>query len=112
MNARQSIAEIDDVNMQAIERKNQTTRKDSRNMITAIAAVGAGCLILAFLYIWYFPFYVSNSLSYLTDKMKALLDRTGIKLDTKSDDEAFILLHSINLLENKFVVTKKRTKGS
>jgi hypothetical protein len=35
--------------------------------------------------------------------MKELLVHNGIKFDTKTKDEAFVLLQSISLLENKLL---------
>jgi Ca2+/Na+ antiporter len=98
---KQAISNINDVNMQAVERKSQTARSDSARIIRLMAAVGVFCLILAFGYFWYFPVYISNSVAYLAEKMKALLKKSGIVLDIQTDDEAFILLQGINLLENK-----------
>ena len=100
---RQTIMSINDLNMQAIERKNLTTRHNANKMITSFAVVGTLAIILAFFYFWYFPFYVSNTISYLAGKMRELLKNAGIKIDTKTKDEAFILLQSINLLENKLI---------
>ncbi len=100
-NVRQSIIDINDINMQAIERKSQLTKHNAGNMREAMAAIGAICILLAFFYFWYFPFYISNTTSYLAKKMKELLEKSGIRLETKSKDEAVLLLQSINLLENK-----------
>lgn len=106
-NARQTIVKIDDLNMQAVERKSQSTKNSAGRMVVSMGIVGTLGIILAFFYFWYFPFYVSNSISYLAKKMKSLLQDTGIKIDTKAKDEALILLHSIDLLENKFASKKK-----
>jgi CHASE3 domain sensor protein len=110
MNARQAISRIDDVNMEAVQRKSDSAATDANRMIASIGIAGAVCVILAFFYFWYFPFFVSNTLSYLADKMKELLKKTGVTLDTQTNDEAFVLLRSINLLENKLV--KNATKGT
>jgi NtrC-family two-component system sensor histidine kinase KinB len=112
MNARQAVSRINDVNMEAIQRKNEVATADANAMTTSIVVVGAICLILAFFYFWYFPFYVSNSLSYLTDKMRSLLVKMGIKIDTQTKDEAFVLLHSIDLLENTLVKEKGKRRRS
>jgi hypothetical protein len=104
---RDSIVKTNDVNMQAVERKNQSTALDASNMIISMVVIGTICILLAFFYFWYFPFYVSNTISYLAKRMKELLQKSGIKLDTRTQDEAFVLLHSIDLLENKIVPTKK-----
>jgi hypothetical protein len=92
---------INDLNMQAVERKSRTAKDDAARIIRRVALIGVFGLILAFGYFWYFPFYVSNSIAYLAERMKALLDKSGIPLDIRTNDEAFILLQGINLLENK-----------
>jgi NtrC-family two-component system sensor histidine kinase KinB len=98
---RHAINSINDVNMQAVERKNQIAKQDSARIINLMAGIGVFCLLLAFGYFWYFPFYVSSSISYLADRMKSLLKKSGVVLDIKTDDEAFIILQGINLLENR-----------
>jgi hypothetical protein len=98
---RHAINNINDVNMQAVERKSQTAKRDSARIITLMAGIGVLCVLLAFGYFWYFPFYISNSIAYLSDRMKELLKKSDIVLDIKTDDEAFIILQGINLLENK-----------
>jgi hypothetical protein len=98
---RQVVNNINDINMQAVERKSGMAKQDSARFIRLIAIIGVLCLILALGYFWYFPFYVSNSIAYLSDRMKALLEKSGIPLDIKTKDEAFIILEGINLLETK-----------
>ncbi|MGA2977728.1 MAG: hypothetical protein ABSF77_20705 [Spirochaetia bacterium] len=107
---RSSIVKINDLNMQAVERKSQLTGHDAGNMIISMAVIGTICILLAFFYFWYFPFYVSNTVSVLAKKMKELFQKVGIKMDTTTSDEAFILLHAINLLENKLVQPKRARK--
>ena len=104
---RQSIRNINDVNMQAIVRKNDLARKDSSRIINTMAFIVTVSILLAIGYFWYFPFYVSNSISYLSGKMQRLLKSTGIALDIQSNDETHIILQSINLLENKFSIKEK-----
>jgi hypothetical protein len=96
-----AINNINDLNMQAVERKNQMAKDDSTRMIRLMAIIGVFCLILAFGYFWYFPFYISNSIAYLAERMKTLLQKSDIVLDIKTNDEAFVILQGINLLENK-----------
>jgi len=98
---RHAINNINDVNMQAVERKSQVAKQDSSRIIHLMAVIGVFCLILAFGYFWYFPFYVSNSIAYLSGRMKTLLKKSGINLDIGTNDESFIILQGINLLENK-----------
>jgi hypothetical protein len=98
---RQSIDTIHDINMQAVERKSQMASRDSQRTSNYMAAIGIFCLILAFAYFWYFPLYISNSIAYLAEKMRQLLKKMGITLDIKTDDELFVILQAINLIENK-----------
>jgi hypothetical protein len=108
---RNAIGNINDVNMQAVERKSQIAKRDSARIIKLTAGIGVFCLILAFGYFWYFPFYVSNSIAYLSDRMKKLLMKSGLVLDIKTEDEALILLQGLNLLENKLSVQEKSRGG-
>ncbi len=100
---KQSINGIYDVNMQAVVRKSQLAKKDSDDFNTTMAIIGTICLLLAFGYFWYFPFYISNTFSYLANRMRNLLNSIGVAFDINTKDEALVILQAINLLENKFV---------
>jgi hypothetical protein len=106
---KQSINAINDINMQAVVRKNQLAKNDSSRFINYMAIIGSICLLLALAYFWYFPVYISTTLSYLSEKMKDLLKNSGIAFDIKTNDEAYIMLHAISLLENKLGVKKEDT---
>jgi hypothetical protein len=106
---RHAINGINDINMQAVERKSQMAKRDSGRIINLMAGIGVFCLVLAFGYFWYFPFYVSNTIAYLAEKMKTLLDKSGIPLEVRTNDEAFIILQGINLLENRLDVKANKT---
>ena len=108
---KQSIDNIHDVNMQAVVRKSQMTKRDSKRTNNYMAAIGVFCLILAFGYFWYFPFYISNSISYLAEKMKQLVKRMGMTLDIKTVDEFYFILQAINLIENKYFGENKEKKS-
>jgi len=96
-----AITNINDLNMQAVERKSQMAKADSARIIRLMAIIAVFCLILAFGYFWYFPFYISTSIAYLAERMTSLLKKSGIALDIKTSDEAFVILQGINLLENR-----------
>lgn len=98
---RRTVSNITDLNMQAVERKSLAAKRDSERIIRLMAGVGVFGAILAFGYFWYFPFYVSNSIAYLADRMRALLNKSGVRAEIKTDDEAFVILQGINLLENR-----------
>jgi NtrC-family two-component system sensor histidine kinase KinB len=104
---KKSIDNIHDVNMQAVERRSQMTKRDAKRMISYMAAIGAFCLILAFAYFWYFPFYIASSISYLAEKMRQLLKKMDMTLDDKVDDEFLVVLQGIDLIENKYSAENK-----
>jgi hypothetical protein len=104
---KQSINAIYDINMQAVERKNRLAKHDSAAFMNSMAIIGTICLLLALGYFWYFPVYISTTLSYLSEKMRNLLKISGISSDIKTKDEAFAILHAIELLENTLGTTAK-----
>jgi hypothetical protein len=65
--------------------------------------------VLAVAYFWYFPVYISTTLDYLADKMRNLLKGAGIAFDLKTNDESYVLLHGLDLLENKLGVKGQDT---
>jgi len=71
-----------------------------------MAVIGSLCILLALGYFWYFPVYISTTLSYLSDRMKDLLKNVGVTSDIQTKDEAYIILHAINLLETKLGMKK------
>lgn len=105
-----TINAINDLNMQAVVRKNQLTKRDSSAIIITMALIGSICMILAFGYIWYFPFYISNSMSYLATRMKELLKAIGISQEVETDDEQQVILQSLRLIEGKFSPKGKAKK--
>jgi ABC-type transport system involved in multi-copper enzyme maturation permease subunit len=108
---RQSILRINDLNMQAVERKSVSTKHEAGKMIISIAAVGTLCIVLAFFYFWYFPFYVLGGISHLATKMRELLKSAGLNIEIATKDEIWILSHSIHLLEGKLAKQKGGRKG-
>lgn len=104
---RYTLVGINDLNMQAVVRKNGVTKKDSRSIVISMALIGAACIMLAFAYFWYFPFYISNSMAFLSGRMKPLVEKEGMTLEIKSDDEFYAMLQSVNLLENRLAGKQK-----
>ena len=106
-NVIQSINEISIENMQAVVHKNQIAKTDAGSIVTYMSIICVFCIILAFFYFWYFPFYVSNSISYLSNKVKELINKAGIEANFKTDDESYIILQSINLIETRLNLVEK-----
>jgi NtrC-family two-component system sensor histidine kinase KinB len=103
---KQSVNNIYDVNIQAVVRKTELAKHDSAKFKNAMVIIGLICIILALGYCWYFPVYISTTISYLSDRMKNLIKESGVTMDIKTNDEAQIILQSINLLENKLGIKK------
>jgi hypothetical protein len=98
---KQSIHSINDINMQSVVRKSLITKQQSANVKTYMSVTATLCMMLAFGYFWYFPFYISTTISYLSMRITELLKKAGIASDIKTNDEAYIILESIKLLEKK-----------
>ena len=101
---KKTISSVTELNIKAINSKNQISVVDYRNIKIKIAIVGSFCIILAFAYFWYFPFYVSYTNALLSERMKAMLSSKGINIDYQSNDENYILLESINFLKDKTLI--------
>jgi anaerobic C4-dicarboxylate transporter len=102
----QSVNNIYDVNIQAVVRKTELTKHDSARFKNSMVLIGVICIILALGYCWYFPVYISTTISYLSERMKNLIKESGMTMDINTNDEAQIILQSINLLENKLGIKK------
>jgi hypothetical protein len=101
---KQSINNIYDINMQAVVRKSEATKQLAANVIIYVSTIATLCIMLAFGYFWYFPLYISTIMSDLSSRMTKLLAKTGIASDIKTNDEAYVILQSITLLEKKLGV--------
>jgi two-component system, NtrC family, sensor histidine kinase KinB len=104
---RQSINSIYDVNIQAVVRKSNLAKHDSARFIDFMAIIGSFCILLAVGYFWYFPVYISTTLSYLSERMRNLLKNIGVAFDFNTNDEAYIMLQAIGLLENRLSMKKE-----
>jgi two-component system, NtrC family, sensor histidine kinase KinB len=101
-----SIDNIYQVNVEAINRKNHIAMVDSDDFIRNMTIFGVFCLILSLGYFWYFPFYISNSLNILSEKSKKLLNDLNISNNTNSKDEFETIQNNFNLIEKEIKQTK------
>jgi hypothetical protein len=99
-----SIDSINAINMQAVERKSKATQQRAGKVIIYISTIATLCIILAFGYCWYFPLYFSAMVSDYAARMTKLLKKAGIAADIRSDDETYVILQSVKLLEEKMGV--------
>jgi len=105
-----SIDSIHRLNMEAIIRKNQITHSDSQRITTYINLLSVLFILLAFAYFRYFPFYVSNTLSVLSEEMQRLLREHHLQLETHSKDEAHILLKAMRQIDAELTERKSAAK--
>ncbi|HVN25073.1 MAG TPA: hypothetical protein VMT71_13960 [Syntrophorhabdales bacterium] len=104
---RESIRGIYDVNMEAVVRKSQQATRDATRFMQGMAMIGAICLVLALGYFWYFPVYISSTMSYLAERMSNLVKKSGVPFEATTNDEADIMLQGIKALEEKLGVNKE-----
>lgn len=98
---KQSVININDLNMEAVERKSQMSKQQASKLIVHLCTIAVLCMMLAMVYFWYFPLYISTILEDLSNRMKQLLKKAGIASEIRTNDEAYIILESIKLLDEK-----------
>jgi hypothetical protein len=101
-----SIANIYQVNSDAIIRKNEIAKAHSKDFIRNMAILGVIFIILAFGYFWYYPFYITSSLNLISNKSKKLLNDLNIESNINSKDEFLIILNTLNLIEENITKNK------
>lgn len=104
LNLKETIDKIYKINMDAIIRKNNITTNEAKTIITNTSILGSVLLVIAFLYLWYFPFYLSNSILYISNQAKEILKKNNQEF--KNKDEMKILLNFIKFTDNKYFSIK------
>jgi len=117
---REKISLINDLNMQAITRKNQDAQKTSERAIIVLSVIGTICFLVTFTFIINFPGYIANPIRELTDSIKEISNKKyETRLFFKSGDEFGELADAFNVMAQKldeyehsnlaqFVIEKKR----
>lgn len=72
---RQLSLALQDVNMKAIIRKNDTTQKTSERASTYLIIIGTVCALIAFTFILNFPGYVADPIVQLTRSIKSIANK-------------------------------------
>ncbi|GAA4460387.1 ATP-binding protein [Nibrella saemangeumensis] len=99
---RGTVLQLDDINRQAMFRKNNTARQTAREALLWLAAVGTLCFGLVLSFILYFPGYIANPLRELTQSIKQIASRNfEERLHFHSDDEFGELARSFNSMAQK-----------
>ncbi|OIN55557.1 sensor histidine kinase [Arsenicibacter rosenii] len=98
----QSLIQLDDINRQAMFRKNETAEATAKNALVWLTVVGAVCFLIVFSFTINFPGYVANPLVELTNSIRQITSRNfEERLYFKSDDEFGELARSFNNMAQK-----------
>jgi PAS domain S-box-containing protein len=96
------IAEVTDMNMQAIVRKNGTAQQTARRVLTYMAIIGTAAMLTAFAFLVIFPGYVANPIRELTSSIEEIANRNYDKrLDFDSYDEYGSLATAFNTMASR-----------
>lgn len=99
---RQNLFRIDDLNRQAIVRKNETAKQTGRDALLWLEIVGTLCVLILLSFIINFPGYIANPLHELTRGIKQIASRNfEERLHFRSSDEYGELARSFNSMAQK-----------
>lgn len=93
---------IQQINMEAIQKKNQDAQKTSENASTYLIIVGTFCILAAFTFIINFPGYIANPIVQLTSGIKAIANKNyEERLQFDRNDEFEELAGAFNQMAEK-----------
>jgi signal transduction histidine kinase len=99
---RQLALDIQEVNMQAIVRKNTSTRETYKRASTFLVITGTFFLLVTFTFILNFPGYIANPISQLTKSIKLIADKNyEERLYFNRNDEFKELADAFNKMAEK-----------
>lgn len=99
---RQHLFALDDLNRQAIIRKNEIAKQTAKDALLWLLVVGTFCFLILFSFIVNFPGYVANPVRELTRGIKQVAKRNfEERLHIESNDEFGELARSFNLMAQK-----------
>ena len=99
---RQHLFALDDLNRQAIVRKNEVAKQTAEDALWWLAVVGTVCFLILFSFIINFPGYVANPVRELTRGIKQVAKRNfEERLHIDSSDEFGELANSFNIMAQK-----------
>ncbi len=93
---------IQQINMEAIHKKNENAQKTSETASTYLIIVGTFCILAAFTFIVNFPGYIANPISQLTSSIKAIANKDyEERLQFNRNDEFEELAGAFNQMAEK-----------
>ncbi|GAB4031733.1 ATP-binding protein [Spirosoma jeollabukense] len=99
---RQHLFALDDINRQAIIRKNETAKQTAKEALLWVAVAGTVCFLILFSFIINFPGYIANPVRELTRGIKQVTKRNfEERLHIDSNDEFGELAQAFNSMAQK-----------
>ncbi len=99
---RQHLFKLDDLNREAMVRKNDTAKRTAKEALGWVAVVGTLCFLILFSFIVNFPGYIAGPLRELTRGIRQISSRNfEERLTFKSSDEFGELARSFNSMAQK-----------
>ncbi|MBL7746966.1 MAG: HAMP domain-containing protein [Chitinophagaceae bacterium] len=99
---RKDISDIMQVNLQAIDKKNQAAQQSAQRAKTIITICLTVCLLLGFTFLFNFPSLVASPIASLTEGIKAIADKNyGQRIHLKRKDEFGELANAFNSMAEK-----------
>lgn len=93
---------IQQINMEAIQKKNENAQRTSKNASTYLILVGTVCILAAFTFIVNFPGYIANPISQLTSSIKEIANKNyEERLQFDRNDEFEELAGAFNQMAEK-----------
>jgi NtrC-family two-component system sensor histidine kinase KinB len=93
---------IQQINMEAIQKKNESAHRTSENASTYLIVVGTICILAAFTFIMNFPGYIANPISQLTSGIKEIANKNyEERLQFDRNDEFEELAGAFNQMAEK-----------
>lgn len=97
-----SLLQLDDINRQAMFRKNATAEKTAKDALVLLAAVGTACFLIIFSFIINFPGYIGDPVRELTRGIRQVTSRNfEQRLHIETNDEFGQLARSFNSMAQK-----------
>jgi signal transduction histidine kinase len=99
---RRDISQIMQINLQAIDKKNQAAQKSSENAKTIITIMLTICLLIGFTFVFNFPELVASPIAKLTEAIKAIANKNyGERIHMDRKDEFGDLANAFNTMAER-----------
>ncbi|WP_338875089.1 ATP-binding protein [Spirosoma sp. SC4-14] len=97
-----NLLQLDDINRQAMFRKNGTAKQTATDALLLLAVVGTVCFLIAFSFVINFPSYIARPIRELTRGIRQITSRNfEERLHFRSSDEFGELARSFNSMAQK-----------